>query len=167
MTTTNSQGQKINKPDYVVSLEGSYGAPSQSGWGSAVFFEHVKDGEDLEKAALEKYQYFVGELWDRFGEDAWMSAWKQVYTRPSNSKPDIVAELKNIADFEASQSVPMILDVIQNADQARATLALVYDHKDVVDLMVYNLGDGGAMLGLSVVGRRKNGETTFLLFIYD
>lgn len=96
-----------------------------------------------------------------------MSAWKLVYTRPSNFKPDIVAELKNITDFEASQSVPMILDVVQDADQARVNLALAYDHKDVVDLSVYNLGDGGAMLGLSVVGRRKNGETTFLLFLYD
>ena len=101
-----------NKPDYVTRLESSYGAPSQAGFGSAVFHEQMKADDDLEQGALAKYQYFTGDLWQRWGEEAWMSPWKEVYARQAGAKPDIVAELRGIADPDAAISVPMILDNI-------------------------------------------------------
>jgi hypothetical protein len=62
----------------------------------------------------------------------------------------------------------MILDSVSDAEKARAALAVAYDDPAVTELKVYNLGDGGAMSGLLVAGRRgETGETTFLTFLYD
>lgn len=156
------------KPAYVTALETAYGAPSQAGFGSAVFYQALGAGDSLTDAALAKYKYFVGELWERYGEDAWMGPWKEVYARPADAKPDIVAELRGIADPDAAISAPMILDNIDGAEQARAALAVAYDDPTVTDLRVYNLGDGGAMSGLLVAGYRKvTGEATFLVFLLD
>lgn len=156
-----------SKPDYVVQMEDAYGAPSQTGFGSAVFFEHMEAADDLEQAALQKYQYFVGDTWERFGADAWMSAWKQVYMRPAGADHDVVAELRGITDLAASLSVSMILDNIENAEDARAALAKAFDEPTVAKLAAYTLGDGEAMSGILVVGQRTNGETTFLAFLLD
>jgi hypothetical protein len=155
-------------PNTVTDLEAAYGGPSQAGFGSAVFYEHMKATEDLEKLALQKYRYFVGDLWERFGEDAWMGPWKEVYARRTDAKPDILAELRGIADPDAAISVPMILDNIQGADKARLALSSVYDDPALTDLRVYNLGDGGAMSGLLIAGRRDDtGEAIFLAFLLD
>ena len=156
-----------SKPVYIIGMEAAYGVPSQNGFGSAVFFEQFKASVDLEKAALQKYQHFIGEKWQRFGGEAWMSAWKQVYQRPAGIKKDIVTELYGIPDPDAANSVPMILDVVENAEAAKAALAAAYNDETVVDLCVYNLGDGEAMSGILVVGKRSNGETTFLVFLLD
>lgn len=155
------------KPPYVKDLEAAYGAPSQAGFGSAVFCTSTDPAKDLEPAALEYYQYFVGDLWERYGKDAWMGPWKEVYARKAGAKPDILAELKGISDPGASMSVPMILDVVENADAARKALAAAYDGASVTELRVYTLGDGGAMSGLLVGGRRDTGEATFLVFLLD
>lgn len=155
------------KPDYVTQLEAAYGAPSQAAFGSAVFYETAKATDSLEQMALEKYKYFVGELWERYGEDAWMSPWKKVYTRQTGTKHDIVAELRGIRDFDAALSVPMILDNIEGADKARAALSTAFDDPSVTELLAYNLGDGGAMSGILVAGWRSNGETIFLVFLLD
>jgi len=106
------------KPNYVTDLEAAYGAASQAGFGSAVFYEQLKSADDLEKMALEKYRYFVGELWERYGQDAWMGSWKEVYARKSGVQQDIVAELRGIQDPEAMISVPMILDNLEGAEKA-------------------------------------------------
>ena len=125
-------------------------------------------GDDLTEAALAKYKYFVGELWERYGEDAWMGPWKEVYARPAGAKPDIVADLRGIADPAAQNSVPMILENIDGADKARAALAAAYDDPAVAELRVFNLGDGEAMSGLLVAGYRKAAaEATFLVFLLD
>jgi hypothetical protein len=155
------------KPNYVLLLEAVYGAPSQAAFGSAVFYEPLKATDDLEKLALAKYRYFVGELWERYGEEAWMGPWKEVYARKVGSRQDIVAELRGIQDSDATLSVPMILDNIEGAEKARAALSTAFDDPLVTDLRVYNLGDSGAMSGLLVAGRRSNGETTYLVFLLD
>ena len=156
------------KPDYVASLEAAYGAPSQAGFGSAVLYEPMQAGDDLEQAALAKYRYFVGELWERWGEDAWMGPWKEVFARPAGAKPDIVAELRGIEDADAAISAPMILDAVQDAEAARAALSAAFDDSAVTALRVYNLGDGGAMSGILVAARRvATGDATFLVFLLD
>jgi len=155
------------KPAYVTALEAAYGPPSQAGFGSAVFHETLPGNDDLAGAALSKYRYFVGQLWDRFGESAWMGPWKEVYARTSGVKPDVVAELRGVADRDAQLSVPMILDNVEGADAARAALSNAFDDPAITDLRVFNLGDGGAMSGLLLAGRRGGGETTFLVFLMD
>ena len=156
-----------DKPSYVADLEAAYGAPSQAGFGSAVFYEQVEAASSLEKLALEKYKYFVGDLWERYGEDAWTGPWKEVYARKAGSSRDIVAELQGISDPDARLSVPMILEVVANAEAARQALSAAYDDAAVSELAVYTLGDGEAMSGLLVAGRRDTGEATFLVFLLD
>jgi len=158
---------KPTQPKYVSLMETAYGPPSQNAFGSAVFFETLGKDESLEKAALQKYKYFAGETWDRFGEDAWMSAWKRVYSRQKDANHDIVAELRGIEDWDVSQSIPMILEVVKDADFGKFALSKAFDATNVTELMVFNLGDGGAMSGVLIAGRRHNNEATFLVFLMD
>ncbi len=168
MKTANPSNSVAARPAYVTALEAAYGAPSQAGFGSAVFYEPLGADDSLTDAALAKYKYFVGDLWERWGEDAWMGPWKEVYTRKPGAKPDIVAELRGIADPDAAISAPMILDVVQDAEGARAALAAAFDDPAVTELRVFNLGDGGAMSGILVAGRRgETSDATFLVFLLD
>ena len=73
------------KPAYVADLEAAYGEPSQEGFGSAVFFDQMQQDDDLEEVAKKYYQYFVGKNWDEWGEEVWMSPWKEGYRRPQKS----------------------------------------------------------------------------------
>lgn len=164
----NKHFEQFNKPVFIEQLESFYGPPSQNGFGSAVFFERIPNTQTLEQAALQKYRYFMGDSWDRFGEEAWMSAWKCVYTRPTGIKQDIVAELRAIRDPDVSVSVPMILDYFENAADSRAALAATFNDPSVSELCVYNLGDGGAMSGILISARHLvMGYATFLVFIMD
>jgi hypothetical protein len=161
-------GTTKRKPDYVTRLEAAYGAPSEAGLGSAVFFEEMAPADDLAQAALAKYRGFVGRLWERYGEAAWRGPWREVYARGTDVEPDIVAELRGIPDPGARLSVPMILDSVEEAETARAALSVAFDDPSVTELRAFNLGDGGAMSGLLVAGRRgASGETTFLVFLMD
>ncbi len=155
-------------PQYVTDLEAAYGTPSQAGFGSAVFYEQLNPTDSLADAALAKYKYFVGDLWERYGEDAWMGPWKMVYTRPADGKRDIVAELRGINDREARMAVENILDNVEDPEKARAALSAAFDDPAVTELAVYNTGDGAAMSGLLVAGcRGETGATTFLVFLLD
>jgi hypothetical protein len=49
-------------------LEAVFGAPSDAGFGSAVFRGTAPTVEALEAAALAHYRGFVGAKWERFGE---------------------------------------------------------------------------------------------------
>lgn len=155
-------------PDYVTRLAAAYGGPSQAGFGSAVFYATLGSDEDLAQAALSRYRTFVGKLWERYGEQAWMAPWKEVYARPTGAHPAIAAELRGIADPAARQSVPMILDDIEGAEAARAALSAAFDDPAVTELRVFDLGDGAAMSGLLIAGRRgAGGAAAFLVFLMD
>ena len=157
-----------SKPGYLTRLEAAYGAPSQAGFGSAVFQKELRETDGLAKAALAKFRHFVGPLWERYGEAAWMSGWREVYVRKPGETSGIVAELRGIDDREARSSVEMILDNVEGADAARKAIADAFDGPEVSELRVFNAGDGSAMTGLTIAGRRGGtGETTFLVFLMD
>jgi len=64
--------------------------------------------------------------------------------------------------------VPIILDTVGAAQQARAAPSAAFDDSAVTEFLVYNVGDGGAMAGLLVAGRQaETGEATFLVFLLD
>jgi hypothetical protein len=120
------------KPDYVVTLEAQFGAPSQAAFGSAVFTVRAEPGASLEQAALATYRHFVGELWVRDGEAAWMSAWQLVYTRPAHASANLVAELDvtelvvyAIGDGAAMSGV--LLVGLRPADHTLTLLILLMD----------------------------------------
>lgn len=154
-------------PDYVSDLQAMYGAPSEEGFGSAVFFEVMDEDGDLEELAKKYYEHFVGHLWEEWGEDAWMGPWKEVYVREVDTAHDTEKELKGIEDRSVKQSIPMILEYIENADEAVKALAVAYDAPEVADFRVYAIGDGEAMSGVILAGKRENGEAVFLVFLMD
>ena len=156
------------RPDTLTRLEAAYGGPSQTGFGSAVFNETLADVNDLTLAAIESYRTFLGLLWRNYGEAAWMGSWRAVHVREPGARPDIVAELRGIADPDTRQSVPMILDHVEGAETARGALSAVFDDQAVTELRVFNLGDGEALSGLLVAGRRgDSGESAVLVFLMD
>jgi hypothetical protein len=161
-----TMNSSLPPPDYT-DLVKLYGAPSQAGFGSAVFNELIEPGTNLESIALRYYQYFVGELWEQYGESAWMSPWKQIYVRPDGMQPDIVAELRAIADPLAANYVPiLLLDETDDHARAQQALAAVFDDPQVTNLSIYAIGDGAAMSGLLLAGYRPN-EMTILISLLD
>ena len=150
------------KPAYVINLEKVYGPPSQEAFGPAVFFEISKNLD------LEKYRYFAGEFWEEWGEEAWMGPWKQVYTREKGQKGDILQELENIDDFDAKMSVPLLLEGIEDSEQAHLALQEAFDDPGVTELAVFNVGDGGAVSGILIAAFRENSnQATWLIFMMD
>lgn len=156
------------KPAYVTELESVFGAPSRAGFGSAVFFEPRGPEVSLADAALARYRYFVGDLWQRDGEAAWKGPWRRVHVRSQGAAHDILAEMRAISDRDAAVSVPVVLEATEDPVRARAALAAAFDDPAVTELEIFNIGDGQAMSGLVVAGRRGGvRETTILVFLMD
>lgn len=146
----------------------AYGAPSQAGFGSAVFTELLAPADDLAERAVARYQHCLGDQWSAAGADTWLASWREVYRRPEVRKHDIVAELRSITDSAARLSVPMILDVVTDSASARSALAAAYDDDAITDLRVFTLGDGAAMSGLLVCAEERSPRTAiFLVFLLD
>jgi hypothetical protein len=83
-------------------------------------------------------------------------------------KPDIVAELKAIAEPEVVPYVPtLLLADSEDRNRAQPALEAVFNHPEMTDLRVYAIGDGVAMSGLLVAGSRTTGETTILVSLLD
>lgn len=61
----------------------------------------------------------------------------------------------------------MLLRVPDTEADRIAALRATFDDPAVTLVEVYAAGDGGAYSGLMVVGRRTNGEATFLVFLMD
>lgn len=158
---------KSDRPDYVTSLEAAYGAPSQDGFGSAVFFAPGPQDRDLEAIARIYYQRFVGKKWQEWGAETWLAVWRETYRRPGQAKHEVEAELRGITDTKTRLQTGMILDVVENPGAARSALAEAYDAPDVVDLRAYLIGDGEAMSGLLLAGQRQNDDVTILTFLLD
>ncbi|GAB4471600.1 MAG: hypothetical protein OHK0037_31010 [Elainellaceae cyanobacterium] len=174
LNPSNPQPQALDyeAPDYVANLQAIYGPPSQAGFGSAVFYEPL-DSELLERAdaleqmALKHYRYFVGDLWERWGEAAWMMPWKQVYRRQPGDAHQIVAEMQAIAPSDAGQSLSLVLTSGDDFEATHRALSAAYDDATVTDLAIYTLGDGAAMSGVLVAGYREPGDATFLILLLD
>jgi hypothetical protein len=96
-----------------------------------------------------------------------MTLWKQVYARQSGDRADIVMELGMISDPDAKLSIPLLLAPNGEGESVQKALSAVYDDPAVTELSIYTLGDAAAMSGLLIAGRRKTGETTFLIFLLD
>jgi hypothetical protein len=145
-------------------LETLYGAPSDAGFGSAVFRKPVASAGELEDRALECYRHFVGDLWARYGEAAWMGPWKTLCKRGDDEPRDVLAMLQSIEDPAAASAVPILLDVSSEAEQA---LRATYDDPAMHALSIFAVGDGEAMSGQMLAGAREDGEGVFLILLMD
>ncbi len=62
----------------------------------------------------------------------------------------------------------MLLENIENAEQAGIALAGAFDDPAVTKLTVYTTGDGEAMSGLLIASwRKKTRSATLLVFLMD
>ena len=157
-----------NPPDSLTALEAVYGPPSQAGFGSAVFHCVLPEAERLADAALAQYRTFVGPLWERYGVTAWLGPWREVYARPAGAAANLVAELRGVADLDAQLAIPLILEPGEQTEAAGPALAGAFDDPAVTELRVFSLGDGGAMSGLLIAGRRAaTGDAIFLVWLMD
>jgi hypothetical protein len=148
-------------------LEKVYGKASPAGFGSAVFHEPVAAKALVEAIALKHYQAFLGPKWSSASEASWKSAWKQVYQRPDSHKGDILAELAGITDPDAKRSVPLLTELIENADAGRDAMSVAFNHEDVSSLSVFNIGDGEAMSGILVTALYADGYACSVISLMD
>ncbi len=156
----------MGEPDDFQALQAVFGQPSQGAWGSAVFVSRIEGRDDLEARALETYRTFVGDAWERFGADAWMSGWRLEHERSGGG--DTVAALEG----SGSVAVRSAADILVNAgpapaDEARALIKRAFDAPDTDIVRIYEVGDGGAYSGLLIGARRASGDAAFLVFIMD
>jgi hypothetical protein len=157
-----------SKPNYVIELEKSYGPPSQSAFGSAVFFVPVaKQLESLEVDALAQYRYFVGETWNRLGEQNWINGLGTVYVRDPKSSPGVLAELQSLTDRETRQVAGLLLENQENPDSCRLALVNTFDSELVTELRIFKIGDGSVMSGVLIAARLLNVGSVFLVLLLD
>lgn len=94
-----------------------------------------------------------------------MGPWRLVFER--RAKGDILAELHGLDDPQIRSSADMVLDATADPSFGRDALTAAFDDPAVHDLLVFAIGDGGAMSGLLVAARRDRNEATFLVFLMD
>ena len=161
------QESPAKKPSYVLELEKAFGGPSQSAFGTAVFFDpDTCDREMLDKRALTHYQHFCGKTWDQFGSENWLSTWELVHSR-EGQPGQIVSELKELTDPDARISASSMLDGHDDPSLAQNALALAFDDTAVQQLQIYKIGDGAAMSGILIAAQRVDEGSMFLIFLMD
>lgn len=138
--------------DIIKALEQVYGKPGSTGFGSSVFYNMSNQGASLTSIALGDYKLFMGEKWNPETEATWLSGWKIVYERNTGTAPDIIRELNNIKDPDAKRSVPLLTELIENADQGKAALAAAFNHPNISHVAVFTVGDNAEMSGLILSG---------------
>jgi hypothetical protein len=153
------------RPDYVKQLEDAFGVPSQKGFGSTVLFASASSRGDLNRLARSAYRHFVGNLWDKWGEAVWMGQWRLVYER--TTQRDIVGELRVLDDPLTKSSADMLLEGTEDSSRGQDALSTAFNNASVRELLIFAIGDGGAMSGLLVAARRTSDEATFLVFLMD
>lgn len=149
------------------SLEKVYGKASDAGFGSAVFHEATDKKSMADSIALTHYKRFLGSKLTGDGGTAWMKNWKVVYTRPGNQKGDILRELASVADPQARVSIPLLTELIENADAGRDALAAAFNHAEVRQLCACNIGDGEAMSGILVTAVYEENYTCTVIALMD
>jgi hypothetical protein len=158
---------KNNYTTFIEALEQVYGKPSKTGFGSAVFSEVSKQGVSLASNALDIYKLFMGDKWKAETVASWMSSWKLVYERHPGTIADILNELKNIKDADAKRSVPLLTELVENAEQGKQALAAVFNHPDISQVQVFNVGDNAAISGLLLCGLFSDNTVCTVICLMD
>lgn len=148
-------------------LEKIYGTANSNGFGSAVFFENLPEGKTAEAMALKHYRDFLGSKWTDETEAVWHTGWKNVYNREVGKEPDILSELDEINDPQGKLSVPLLTEMITDAEQGRKALAEVFDHPLIDELTVNLIGDGAAMSGIMITGAFSNKKVCSVVCLMD
>ena len=164
---TLSSNQQIT-PSYAVELARVFGPPSQSAFGSSVFFiPAAEQSASLEADANAKYRFFLGDSWERLGEQNWIDGWGEVYKRERGSSTGILAELQSLQDRAARQSAGLMLENQEDPETANKALVDAFDNAHVVELSIFKVGDGSAMSGIFVAAKITEAGSLFLILLLD
>lgn len=172
-------------PQYALDLIALYGSPpSQPGdslMGTAVLYEQVKPGTDVEHVALRFYQRCVKhDPRQDFINSRWMRTWKLLYQRTPEAQPNVFCELAMVAqrlDYIDRLGNDLGLYFypeeiigdweIQRNSTKQPVLATVFDDPAVDDFRIYAIGDGEVLEGLLLLAGRTNGAVTALVLLGD
>ncbi|MBL8889082.1 MAG: hypothetical protein JNL67_03830 [Planctomycetaceae bacterium] len=157
------------RPTGLAELEEMFGAASDAGFGSAVFFSSGDRAAErsLEAEGLQVYEKFCGKKWTKFGVENWLSNWKLLHERPIQDGGDIVAEIEAIRDPESGSAAQMLLDAGPDVERAATTLRTVFNDPDIARLQIFKIGDGGAMSGAIIAAQWPVGVRVFLIILLD
>ena len=156
-----------NMDDIFKALEKVYGKACSAGFGSAVFHEISKPDSSLASIALNVYKLFMGEKWNPETEATWLSGWKIVYERNPGTVPDMLTELNHIKDADAKRSVPLLTELIENAEKGKEALAAAFNHPDISHVAVFTVGDNAAMSGLILSGSYTDHSACSVICLMD
>ncbi len=149
-------------------LEAVFGGPSDDAFGSAVFRRDMPGNTMLETVAREVYRDFVGELWERYGADAWLATWSLAAARNRDTARSVIDLLESLEDPLTRSAADMLVNANPDPDAARNALVDSFDHESISELEIYSIGDGEAMSGLLIAAHiRDTSEATFLVFLMD
>lgn len=152
----------------IAELEEVFGAPSDAGFGSAVFSSPATatHSQSLEAEGKAIYQKFCGDIWEKFGVENWLATWKLLHERPAGGVGDIVTEIQAIRDPESGSAAQMLLDGA-DPDRAAAALRAAFNDTSLVRLQIFKIGDGGAMSGAIIAAETNAGARFFLIILLD
>ncbi len=159
-------------PAWIEMLQQTFGSPSQAAFGTAVFAETTADtnassnDNELETRAQAWYQYFCGPNWEKFGPRNWMGTWLRVDSDAELDVP-ILQVLAQLQDWQTRQSGEQMLEGHADAATAKRVLSQAFDDPTMDVRQIYRIGDGNAMCGILIAGRRPKGESAFLAFLLD
>lgn len=149
-------------------LEAAFGGPSDDGFGSSVFRRSLGPGSELESIALDVYRYFVGVLWDRYGEDAWLAQWGEMDAQTAGGQASILDRLSSLPDPLVRSVADMLVNGGEDADSRQAALKTAFDKDQFSESRIYRIGDGEAMSGLIIAGANpKTVEAVFVAILMD
>jgi len=148
----------------VSALEAVFGKASAEGFGSAVFSNVTFEGNST-ALAKQVYASFLGDKTTGEYGHLWMENFGEV--SHATGKTDIVETLNNITDPDAKRSVPLLIEIVSDAEAAKAALQQAFDADDISELSICKIGDGEAMSGLVVSGIYSNKENTSVIALMD
>lgn len=125
-------------------------------------------GDALVTVAREVYRDFVGELWERYGADAWLASWSLAAARDSDRAASVIDLLESLEDPLTRSAADMLVNANPDPDAARNALIVAFDQERVGHMEIYSIGDGEAMSGVLIAAHiRDASEATFLVFLMD
>jgi hypothetical protein len=158
---------EITNAPLLTELERVFGKASAAGFGSAVFHGQAKPTETSASIAWEHFKSFLGPKWTPERQKAWEGGWKLLYTRPAAAEGNIMAELGSISDPEGKRAIPLLTELIEDADTAKKALTAAFNHADVRQLSMHHLGDGEAISGIMISALYNDGMACSVIALMD
>lgn len=170
LVTSVRELKMTERPALVCDLENVFGVASSAAFGSTVFFDDQSSSGNqrtLEDMSIEKYRFFCGETWTKFGEDKWLKGWSELYHRSVGHTNGIVSELRSITVQPFRSCLTMFLDGNEDNDAVHQLLSKAFDGDGVRELRIFSLGDGEAMSGFLIASEMMDLGRLFLAFLMD